>query len=119
MDHASGREVLVLIGIILLPTTLLPLLDGVSPIPVRPIPIMLEGLTGYSPAGLAAGEPAAPAPPLRPLDLSGRRLGLVLGRVGQLGLRSLRQGFPSLRQRLPPEPLPARRRPVRLDPGPL
>ena len=66
VDHASGREVLVLIGIILLPTTLLPLLDGVSPIPVRPIPIMLEGLTGYFLLGWLLGS-RPPRPALRPL----------------------------------------------------
>ena len=82
VDHASGREVLVL------------------------------------PAGLAAGEPAAP-PHSAPSDLSGRRAGLGLGRVGQLGLRLSGGGPPPLCQRLPPEPLPVRRRPVRLAPGPL
>ena len=76
MDHASGREVLVLIGIILLPTTLLPLLDGVSPIPVRPIPIMLEGLTGYFLLGWLLGS-RPPRPALRPLIYLGGALGWV------------------------------------------
>ena len=76
VDHASGREVLVLIGIILLPTTLLPLLDGVSPIPVRPIPIMLEGLTGYFLLGWLLGS-RPPRPALRPLIYLGGALGWV------------------------------------------
>ena len=73
VDHASGREVLVLIGIILLPTTLLPLLEGLSPIPVRPIPAMLEGLTGYFLLGWLLGS-QPPRPTLRPLIYLERRL---------------------------------------------
>lgn len=38
VDHASGREVLLLIGIILLPTTLLPLLEGSPPSRSAPSP---------------------------------------------------------------------------------
>ena len=74
VDHASGREVLVLIGIILLPTTLLPLLEGLSPIPVRPIPAMLEGLTGYFLLGWLLGS-QPPRPTLRPLIYLGGVLG--------------------------------------------
>lgn len=76
VDHASGREVLVLIGIILLPTTLLPLLEGLSPIPVRPIPAMLEGLTGYFLLGWLLGS-QPPRPSLRPLIYLGGVLGWV------------------------------------------